>query len=139
MLGRVTEFMAGHVQPDNELRNVWPVCELPETKQVFDLRIQTTNPNPIVMVWLQIHLKGTLFHQTTQKIQAKHETRRVKPNWDFGLALRFGKSNPAFNAPGKLCLLSFLRSDCWPCSPNCTRPDPNCTRPDPSWRKPGPN
>ncbi len=59
---------------------------------VFDLRIQTVNPNPTAIVWLQFRINRTPI-KSKPKIKPTQKAVWVKLNWDFGFALRFGKSN----------------------------------------------
>ncbi len=45
-----------------------------QNKAAFDLLKLSAKSKPFVMVWLQIHVNRTPFHQSTCQIQAKNET-----------------------------------------------------------------
>ncbi len=72
---------------------------------VFDLRIQTVNPNPIAMVWLQVHAIQTplspIFRQSNPSQKGLGESKL-----GFGFAFKFGKSNAAIvGIKGKLLVV----------------------------------
>ncbi len=64
-------------------------------------RIQTVNPNPVVMVWPQIDVNSITISRS--QIQAKNgtnsEERLGETKLGFGFALRFGKTNTSSEQP----------------------------------------